>query len=102
MTELLAEERAAIGRLDGSRVNELATEKLALAQALEQRPASERLTRATDMKKLARDLRTNGVLLAQARAILGQLLFGRSARAVGGAGRFVPATRTPQRLSVRV
>ncbi|MGO8999400.1 MAG: hypothetical protein ACLQVI_39245 [Polyangiaceae bacterium] len=76
MEDLLAEERDAIVRLDGPRVATLAERKLALAQALQAAPPSARAAVSGRMKALVRTLRTNSVLLAQARGILADVLMG--------------------------
>jgi hypothetical protein len=76
MEKLLEEERAAVARLDGVEVTALASEKLALAQALEARSRAERESVAPRLKALVRGLQNNGVLLSHARGILSDLLRG--------------------------
>lgn len=73
---LLTEERAAIARLDGARVEVLATQKMDLAQALERTLPESRGACAGPLKTLVRNLKANGVLLAQARGILSDFLLG--------------------------
>ena len=100
---LLLEERAAIARLDGAKVDAFAREKQALAAALEQRPSAERSRHEAGLKQLVRNLKANGVLLAQARAILSDFLLGPGAswRLGSSSVRQSVASRAPRRVSVR-
>ena len=100
---ILTEERAAIARLDGTRVTALADEKKRLAVALEGRPTDERSQVAVQLKRLVRDLRINGVLITQARAILIEAIFGPSVtipQLARANGRWT-ASRPPRHLSIR-
>jgi hypothetical protein len=99
MNVLLLEERAAIVRLDGRRVEELAKRKLETAIALEQRPRDERNGRAVQLRALARLLRQNQVLLGQARAIVNDVLVG--PRRLEAHRRGAPPTAAPRHFSIR-
>jgi hypothetical protein len=105
LEELLQEERAAIARLQGPRVEALAEEKKRLAAALEATPREERQLHADRLRKLVADLRVNGVLIAQARSILREFIFGPADRqpvAGWGWGRGRrDVAQPPRRLSVR-
>lgn len=102
MEALLDAERAAIARLDGARVAAIATEKLALARELEQAipRAGEAALRA--MKRLVQGLRMNRVLLAQAHAILVDVLMGPGVTmSPPGSSMVHGRVRGPRRLSIR-
>jgi hypothetical protein len=76
MEELLVEEREAIARLDGKRVEQIARAKLALAKDLEASSLDERRRVSGKLERVVQNLRTNGVLLSHARGILRELLAG--------------------------
>jgi hypothetical protein len=103
LENLLVEERAAIARLDGATVDVLAREKKALAEALERRSRAERSRHAVPMGRLVRNLKANGVLLAQAFAILSEFLVGPGASLRIGPSSTFPsrASRPPRHISVR-
>jgi len=99
---LLAEERAAIARLDGSGVERLNEEKQTLAFALEERTPDERRSHAPRLRRLVRGLQQNGLLLAQARGILADVLATQGVRPHAERGGFplVPMPRI-RHLSIR-
>lgn len=102
MEALLDEERAAIARLDGTRVATIAAEKLALARELEQASPRPGDTAFRAMKRLVQGLRMNGVLLAQAHAILVDVLLGPGVTmSTPGASAAHGRMRGPRRLSIR-
>lgn len=94
--QLLDEERAALRRLDGARVDALTDEKAALVRAL-QECVAERPDLAPRLRVTAAGLRRNAVLLAHARDCLRDVL---------SSFQDVPGTRAngaapPTRLSLR-
>jgi hypothetical protein len=96
MEELLLEEREAIAQLDGTRVEQIARAKLALARDLEASTPDERRGVAGKLEHVVRNLRTNGVLLSHARGILRELVAGPSTLA-----RPNQSSRPAARLSIR-
>jgi hypothetical protein len=68
--EVLEEEREAIRRLDGARVEATSQGKYALALELEKLDATERAQIAPELRALRGQILRNGVLLVHARGIL--------------------------------
>jgi hypothetical protein len=103
MEQLLVEERAAIARLDGATVAALAEQKLGLAHELQAAPAPDRARVAVPLKRLVKNLKNNGVLLAQAGAILAEVLMGPGAtiRRLSSVTGRPPSTIRARHLSIR-
>jgi hypothetical protein len=93
MEELLVEERDAIARLDGKRVEQIAGAKLALAKHLEASSLEERRRVSGKLARVVQNLRTNGVLLSHARGILRDLLTGQPS---------LPLPSQPSRAAARL
>lgn len=74
LLELLAEERAAIRRVDTRAVADAARTKERLAKELGAISLTELATVSTDLPLLRAELRRNGVLLAHARSCVAELL----------------------------
>jgi hypothetical protein len=72
--EVLEEEREAIRRLDGERVEATSTRKYALALELEKLDGAERARIAPELRTLRAQILRNGVLLVHARGILTDVL----------------------------
>lgn len=67
---LLEEERAAIRRLDASRVEEIAQKKEALVATLASLPVADRARVTEDLRSLRGTLQRNAILLAHARDLI--------------------------------
>jgi flagellar biosynthesis/type III secretory pathway chaperone len=103
LEQLLEEERCAVRKLDGARVQAVAEEKLALVQRLSAIDRRERAAVAPKIRVLVAKLRRNGILLVHARGILAELLRLRGVAPVRTPSRFGGARgRTDGvRLSIR-
>ena len=71
---VLAEERAAIRRLDTGAITKAAHDKEALATRMSSMTAEHLAPAATELKTLRAELRRNGILLAHARACVARAL----------------------------
>jgi hypothetical protein len=103
LEQLLDEERLAIRRLDGARVEACASEKVALFGHLMTLDAKGRSILAPRLKALVAQLRRNGVLLVHARSILADVLRLKGATVNEGLSKFAkaPTTQAGGRLSIR-
>jgi hypothetical protein len=103
LEQLLEEERLAIRRLDGARVEACADEKVALFGHIMALDAKRRSTLAPRLKALVAQLRRNGVLLVHARSILADVLRLKGATVNVGLPKFAktPAQQAGGRLSIR-
>jgi flagellar biosynthesis/type III secretory pathway chaperone len=98
LDRVLDEERQAIRRLDGERVNALSDLKVTLVRTLQESSIEHRPEHAQRLRALAAGLRRNAVLLAHARDCLQDVL-----AVVHGAPSPVSRSRSvpPVRLSLR-
>jgi flagellar biosynthesis/type III secretory pathway chaperone len=103
LEQTLEDERVAIRRLDGKRVEACAAEKTSLVAELMALDAGQRKRLSPRFKSIVGRIRHNGVLLVHARGILADIL-----RVKGAAMNFtisnaskIPAMPTGGRLSVR-